>query len=129
MVEGKELRIGNMVKCTVHLPVGFNIPRISFTEIQEIREGAVETNVGTRKYREIAPLTLTEEILEKSGFENHSGEWTLDVNGAPFIMERIGEDFYYTEGKGVKLSRPIKYIHDFQNLFFCITGREASIRL
>ena len=73
------------------------------------------------------PIPLTTEWLEKFGFERHSeighshyfkdADYSIDI-------EHPGDDIYmYLKTRKVKL----KYVHQLQNLYFCLTNEELKI--
>lgn len=118
-MNAKELRIGNLF----YLPNG-NIGIISYHEIRLLTVAIDKPN-----YK---PIPITNELLEKLGFRvgNGNGSTCAEIamkNGRYFVMDKIqnwGHDFYYTQGEGIQLSVPIKYVHQLQNLVFAITGED-----
>lgn len=79
---------------------------------------------------DLQPIPLTPEILEKCGFElKKSDNWTeyrLGIIGFDFNHSRLsgchigGEEYHYIE---------VSYLHQLQNLYFAITGRELEVEL
>jgi len=133
MIEAKEIRIGNLVKYLVHLPVGYNHPSMSVTEIIEVREDMVQTTNGYHKYREIGPITLTEEILIKSGGIKTSDNFITFTDTDTITPEVVifieDEHFYLSNNDGEKYSVPLQSVHQFQNLFFTLLGKEVKIKI
>ncbi len=133
MINSRELRRGNLVKCLVHLPIGFNIKKLFHSEIVEIRCDTVETNEGFYKYRDVAPLPLTEDILLKSGGkknESHTIVFESSNTDIPdlYIFNDM-DSFYLCTEHGDKISKEIESVHHFQNLYYAIRGREIEITL
>lgn len=66
----------------------------------------------------IKPIPITEEWLLKFGFEKDNMYWIDDTN--------IGFTFY-KNGK-IEWNQPkhIKYVHELQNLYFALTGKELA---
>jgi len=135
MIDSRELRIGNFVKCTVHLPIGYYRPDLSATKVSEIRDSYVETDTGIHKYRDIAPLALTEDILIDSGGKKVSDNEISFVNNEGtenvenFSIIKDSDKFYLSSSDGKELSIAIEYVHQFQNIYFDIKGKEIKLVL
>ncbi len=133
MIETKELRIGNLVKCTVHLPIGYNRPVIWVADITEVKESSVETNHGNHKLRDIAPIPLTEDILVKCGGEKLSDTIFVfkdtETEHPEFHILISTDKFYLCTENGNKLSIPIESVHHFQNLYYVIRGKDVKLTL
>lgn len=112
-MEARELRLGNFVS---------------------IQEGHIEFPLTKWRfervlngYYEVEPIHLTEEWLVKFGFEK-TGHYHW--NG-PVYFELAG----YKDGTFVNAincneyhnGEPIKYVHQLQNLYFALTGKELEI--
>lgn len=116
-ITASELRIGNFINKSIKNGNGKILVRqITPYDILNIYEDESRYN--------FEPITITEEWLLKFGFENDgydhwngpeyfelakktNGEWINSVN-------------CYEYDHGV----PIKYIHQLQNLYFALTGKE-----
>lgn len=133
MVDSKELRKGNYIKCTVHLPIGYNKPKTIYTKITEIRDGYVETDSGIHKYSEVDEIELTENILLNSGGKKISDNEIIfgDSDNDNTIIISITEDSgkFYLEENGEKYSVPIESVHHFQNIYFDLMGKEIEMAL
>lgn len=133
MIDSRELRKGNIVRRLVHLPIGYHTPTLPYTEVVEIRDNYVETRMGTDKYNEIDPVTLSMDILSRSGGKKHSDNCVIfdpDSADMPHIyLMREGDKFFLSNEKSEKCSMPIESLHHFQNLYFDVTGRELKVIL
>ncbi|WP_029905867.1 hypothetical protein [Prevotella sp. 10(H)] len=133
MIDGRELRKGNIVRRLVHLPIGYNRPMLPFTEITEVKSGYVETTFGTDKYSEIAPIQLSKDILLRSGGKRISDKEILfsenKADTPNFYILMDSDKFYFSKENGEKLSIAIASLHQFQNLYYDITGNEVKIIL
>jgi len=131
MINPRELRIGNLVKCLVHLPIGFNKPALTYSEIRELREDRLETNEGVYRYRDVSPLTLSEEILLKSGGEKVSDSIIKfsDTSLVDIYIVVDNHEFFVSNEVGEKYSIKIESVHQFQNLYFELKRKEANIKL
>ena len=125
-----ELRIGNYV---LHKIYGISrIQIIGDASNQEYIGGrSLEGNYFSNSH---LPIPLTEEWLDRLGFyskykSNHK-MWNIfgfnlhqipdeDENGNKIPQEQI---FYY------EFSYEIKYVHQLQNLYFALTGKELTIK-
>lgn len=77
-------------------------------------------------YDYIKPIELTEEILLKCGFVKDietSYRWYLDEY---FTYDLDDGGFKF---EGIWIEPLIKYLHQLQNLYFCLTGKELEIKL
>lgn len=133
MVTEKELRKGNIVKCLTRLPIGFTNPVLAHAEIIELRDNTVETSEGFYKYKDIAPIPLTEEILLKSGGQKKSdseiifADYNTDIPDLHLVNE--SDVFYLSTENGGVYSVPVDSVHHFQNLYYAIKKKEVLISL
>lgn len=129
MINPKELRIGNLVKCEgkIRSVDQIGIGLISLIPIEGITFDVCQGS-------ELDPIPLTHEILEKAGFVyNKETEYyirryslgaDLEINLFCLFINEFTKDFqveYY--------SMPIKSVHQLQNLFHALTGEELEIKL
>ena len=131
MIEPRELRKGNFVKCLVHLPIGFYKPKLSYSEIIELRSSEVETTEGFHKYKDIGPIQLTEEVLLKCGGTKITDDrfilksYNNEIEDIIVIVDST--NFYLGDNKNNKFSTSIESLHHLQNLFFDLTNTELNI--
>ena len=93
--------------------------QISEVKTFEISVYGCEDNVVLVK-----PIPLTEEWLVAFGFDSQCGnEWHFESA----CFEWFYDEFYYTAGEGCKMSISIKHVHQLQNLYFALTGKELII--
>lgn len=133
-MEVNELRIGNYVSfndvwCKV---IGIDKDRV----LVEYHNG--ETDYCYIDY--IEPIELTEDVLLKIGFEK---VYTVPHNRLRLCVKngneitRISYDFLFDDitrleimGNGDSLNkRNIKYLHELQNSYYCLTNQELEIKL
>jgi len=133
MIDKKEIRLGNTIRCIHHLPVGFNAPLLIHADIGEIREYMVETADGFYKYKDIGPVPLTEDILLKTGLKKITDTEYIfsksDENGVDIYLIKEMNSFFLSTEKGGKYSIAIESLHQLQNLYFVLTGRELYVNL
>lgn len=129
MIKPNELRIGNWVKAPAtydKTPQDYK----SVFQIKGIKLGAIyverEKETDYIEIHKIEPIALTEEWLLKFGFKNRSGIWQ---NSSEFSLE-YGES-NYDIGKGWRygfFSFKIKSVHQLQNLYFALSGKELILK-
>lgn len=132
MINFKELRLGNLVKCLAHLPVGYFKPTLAFTQITALKNNEVETDAGNFKYKEIDEITLTETILLKAGATQDKNKYIFgDINTDKLcivIVKKSGK-FYLGRDDEKVYSVSINSVHQLQNLYFDLKREELDIDL
>lgn len=138
MIKVAELRIGNFVSNGTD-----NYALLSFSLNGEPGIDLVPCNSESidlcrnAEWKQIHPIPLTAEILEKAGFEKKSGllsykyfEYsgkTIDLH-----LQQMGDFFIrvmVTQFCTYQWPQEIKYVHQLQNLTFAISGKELEIIL
>lgn len=139
-MEPKEFRIGNIVgrKYTNPNPKGATI-EIEPCFIKAIKEENINITLSLKdkavlskvKYVLIEPISITEEILLKAGFEKQDQESTLDyptwwINESEVLFEADGK-FYHN--LMITDDNEIKGFHHLQNIVYDLTGKELDLKL
>lgn len=125
MIDPKELQIGNWLLATGSLTAGY-WHRVSGIEQNMIFLGQVALSPGN-----LSGILLTREILGKCGFEQYEvvnsdgDEDTCWRHSIYYRFRRVGKYFEYNYEE---LSH-IQYLHQLQNLFYCLTGQELEVKL
>jgi len=122
MIESKELRIGNYVKCPLDG---------TFLKVTSISNKTVISSKGDNiNYNAIEPIHLTEEILLKCGFEKTNridfGELKECYANFSFAL-MIRHNSLFVDWIGGNTE--VKYLHTLQNLFYALTGEELNVAL
>lgn len=115
VLDAKELRIGNCV-----LDIDNDV--LSVSEITKDYVSFNNCNLKSR-YSKIKPIPLTEEWLIKLGFINDRvlEFYRNDITDSTIIIDY---NFICLLGYShVKLN----YVHELQNLYFALTGRELTV--
>lgn len=149
MIKAQELRVGSLFYSIdrtgeVHLPVElpykvaeYYLGAVRGYRLDEIITG--EVTLKLFKISDISPIPLTEEWLERFGFEKREGsvgdsfyiginpvtkDWMFDIVWLKNMMDYSYEDFpFYRNGHF-----RIQYVHTLQNLFFSLTGQELELK-
>lgn len=133
MIKASELRIGNLLNWDCdNLCAGEGY-------VSEIYEHGFRfvSNKGCHpngdEYKEIKPIPITAEWLEKFGFDKitEGGDNFCDEYlKSPVLIHCDGEDFWFGFDAGPKLRRnfAITSLHQLQNLYFALTGEELKIK-
>lgn len=115
-MEAKNLRLGNYVMN------GDDIGGVERLSI--IRISTSSPHVGV----EISPIKLTEEWLLRFGFSRF-GEGVVYWENENILIEQDGENnFSLSVGCEYTVGNPFKYVHQLQNLYFALTGKELELK-
>lgn len=130
MVSSNELRIGNIVlyaPTNTHITVGYHHIRL--------------LSISAEPYPQYEPIQLTEEILLKCRFVGNEDEMHIVLglgSGEELSIEFITDTACLTRSQP-KCNRNDtldfcyikypKYLHQLQNLYFALTGKELEINL
>lgn len=145
MIHAKDLRLGNKVRhrtgpvITVqqilhntvvynnYLQVDHEEAAPSFSSVLARAAKVVEV-IEEAEYPHLLPIPLTTQLLESCGFRNFKREeWILS-------FERSHADFEFT-AEGLRMRepaafrKPIRYLHQLQNVVFALTGSELAVAL
>jgi hypothetical protein len=123
-MEAKELRIGNLLQDGVSK---------SLLKVIELSEKDITTYVIDRSKFPLEkgwftePIPLTEEWLIKAVFEQ--GVWQNET-----LDQELYSDYntlFISDSRDTNYSfrSPCKYVHQLQNLYFALTGKELAITL
>jgi hypothetical protein len=119
MIQANELRLGNLI----HFPyLGSNVEVIGIALKDDARL-FIQTKLNNNSFFELPekynPIELTEEWLIKFGFRRID-KYTFVINGIFIHMRKRG--FVYSKNLIVKT------VHQLQNLYWCLTGKELIIK-
>ena len=127
-MEAKELRIGNWVKGSF---LG-ELCKVTQLGHEKYHEYVGAEGIGFYGQNGFEPIPLTPDILVKAGFENRSSTTDYIFEYGKFIIggtrKRLfpsvwGEDGLQDYGD------LIEYVHQLQNLYFALTGKELTFDL
>ena len=125
-MEAKELRIGNLIyeKNNMYENASFEVIEVGLIHLKEIKD-------DLRDYIVQKPIPLTEEWLLKFGFEDNDikGYYTNESLNINYDWNNTEGRYYYIDFNKIsqlliKSSQHIKSVHQLQNLYFALTGKE-----
>jgi len=123
----EELRKGNIIKVIGRNPT--TVETISSSGINKWQDMGMS---GEIKFEELTGIALTEALLIKIGFEKHTmlkNQWLTfyisKEDGIGLFLSIKDMLIYYSNDP----IHHIKYVHQLQNLYFSLTGKELTIKL
>lgn len=128
-LRANELRIGNLLSFSgepVAINAGF-IHDCDYWNKNPERQDAVS-------FENVEPIPLTAEWLKKLGWKYYNGRTegilTMDFGCKMDVDYKDGKLLIKSHYEGEDLYRDtrIKYVHQLQNLFFCLCGEELTIK-
>lgn len=120
----QELSIGNLV-C-------YNGKVVKVEQITKHKIGyrtiPNETRMNYAKLCEIEPIPITEELLEKYGFDEPC-DGVYEHNYGEFEVTKEVENWWVTWNGGSDFWFKIKHLHQLQNAYYLATGKELEIKV
>jgi len=157
MITANELRIGNLIFWNPKLSnpnitlaamqveisailedkISYISPGIEY-RVEPFEDDLLQKETPYKSLKELEPIILTAEILEKCGFKQgddylskkayvkHEGEYFLEININIVDYKVL---LHFAGDQKVGLPHSYKYIHEFQNLYFALTHEELEVNL
>lgn len=118
MINAQELTIGNL------LSLNGNTLEVSSIgpDFISVEDG------GLYAVEEFEPVLITEEMLLKLGAYKVGIEYNLKASALKITI-RINAGHVYCEFGNVYLGGRIKYVHQLQNLFHALCGKELEVTI
>lgn len=146
MVDVKELRIGNWVYLPSLSKEAYGNGRVPFfvEGIYKYEDGyKVLCHCDTKEGysctedalpEEIDPIPITEELLLKLGFKGDYGifykdDFELSYHSSSTCNVDTYKLFASVNCDEYVISNPIEYLHQLQNIYFCLEGKELEEHL
>ena len=136
MIKANELRIGNIVTAPV-LPKSQDKCYHVITNIGDNYACMINLPDGFSQlmpFEDIEAIPLTEEILLKCGFDRWETEKAINYKLSnlmrfSFVQSGKNKGVIYLNIAGVLNFSDMKHLHQLQNLYFALTGKELKIKL
>ena len=137
MLQSNELRIGNAVytnithrqiTTTSNLAVVIYEIKLLKCAVSYVNNGTISCNETNLYYTNLIPIQLTPCILKKCGF-------VANEYNDEFEYNLLLLDCEYTDGcfnvvfNECTLPLDLKYLHQLQNLYFALIGKELTVKL
>ncbi len=123
MILTEDLRIGNWITVS---NVVYRVSVISETKVY------FEGHKNSVKKEELQPIPITQEILEKAGFERRGKTSLYDkipLEGFTYHIYWNKIMVFHAPDNTLChwLNTRIAFVHQLQNFYYCLTGREISV--
>lgn len=128
MIQPNELRIGNWVydsfNDVIVKVIGIRLENV-ICEWGHLK-GEYKCN-----YEYLEPIPLTEGLLAKCMFSEYEFEDDIFLHDEEDVcVQKSYKEYYpYSFENSDTIGTPIRYLHQLQNLFFALTGKELEIKL
>lgn len=132
MIQVNELRINNVIE---YFGDFYRVTTINYRQA----DGTYETffvrlrggETHSSKVEEIIPIPLTEDILLKCGFEwNDLARCYQDDHMIELVNEEgINPNYFIWHNNGMVGRNPMCYLHQLQNIYFSLVGKELEVNL
>ena len=126
-ITARELRLGNLVFGQYRVIEKVDLKILAYVVSFEAGEVA-----GTKMP---SPITLSEEWFLRFGFRHSSFMTAYDQRGHSgeifSIMDLADFDkpgYFALEWNQVYAGKPFRYVHELQNIYFTVTGKELEIK-
>ena len=125
LLSARELRIGNLVEYKITDKFD---ERKEWWEVCEIDADDIHWLSKVDIYDDnFKPIPLTEECLLKFGFKHIRNNWyNIHAGGNTFNVYLFDEIGYRVEIVNQSIA-VLKYLHQLQNIYFCLCGKELII--
>ena len=131
-----ELKIGNWVEANTPPMI---VKVISESTVALYMPGSEADNFHF-DIEDLRPIPLSESILEKCGFELSliTNDWFIDLQTHYLSLIFSGDQWYPQYHQLVEMSHEreqivglnfIQHLHQLQNLFWCLCGKELNVNI
>lgn len=129
MIQASDLRIGNLVGDADYIANAAEYDEITVLIVNGDENTISSAYADTISCDELYGIPLTKEWLERCGrkCENGNGwEYQIQVGALKWYFRWNTE--WYSEVGGIYIDSRVQYIHQLQNLYFALTGKEIEIK-
>lgn len=137
MIKANELRKGNVVNVCSTSNIGF-CAEPGYVVVETIGHDVINApSFCNYQYENLFGIELTPEILEKctnlikaASCLIKAGSCYYATTDYDFEICLVGDKYYFCYNDAEAISgRPIEFLHQLQNLYFCLTGEELNVEL
>lgn len=131
MIAITELRVGNLVSDVWASP--HSMYPVVLLGAKSCKYGGVRSGKPLScSYSNLMPIPITINVLQKAGFVNLSG-YVSDVlsnsDGSCSVQIRGNKARVWVDDIDLDRFQEVKSMHQLQNLYFALTGKELDIKL
>lgn len=133
MINEKELRTGNLYATIRNHEIavkGFDtVNKFVVIEPMDADLEITKRNENLIIFEDLNPIELTETRISQLGFlgKETAPLVAISDNGARFIWDEKLSMVILTDGNNGTIGQTIKYLHQFQNIYFALTGKELPL--
>lgn len=126
VLNAENLRLGNTIFHVMKEPLGFVVERVYSLGEQGINNPLNIPNAANQPYYRGIPITPT--LLEKAGFVHDDRTiWRKETYWIHYVPGGGKCGFGFKEVEGIFAT--LNYLHQLQNLYYALTGKELEINL
>lgn len=133
MIQENELRIGNWVELHGEFLQVFSIENKSTATHSKVElqldSESLDKHIKGVNIRDIKPIHLSEEILLKFGFEKDIDDLVLQIGNVILFIKYNDDELVYCMNMALDIIVSFKHLHQLQNLFFALTGKELEVKI
>lgn len=131
MIRTNELRIGNLIELSEDTLSFKKLFPSKYVQVDGIKRNDVliDTPIGLRSVIGYNPIPLTEEILLKVGFKVSINKtcYGMITESGRTRLSIFHDGLFKVSCEDLEIK--VKHLHQLQNLFFTLTGRELEVKL
>jgi hypothetical protein len=133
MIKPNELRLGNLIKYTGEPYPAYPL-KDGIVEVEAVLQDGVNLSQGDSTLYEsdqLQGIPLTPEWLVRMGCEvntYHDEDGALVTLPRLFVMQPFYKEAHSLSISHAPKARRLRYVHDFQNYYFVLTGEELTIK-
>lgn len=130
MIQANELRLGNIIGMNHRDHPGQTVEKVVDCTVLNLIAGYVPTPEDMKAI-DFVPIKLTEEILLKCGFVESTirTDFKLKLSICDINLYCRFNTEWYFELEGIYFGATPKHLHQLQNLYFALTGKELEVKL
>ena len=134
MINDKEIRTGNLYSTLRNQEILVKgIDTINKFVMVEIVDTVTEPSKGSNTiiFEDLHPISISSVKAERLGFAPET-LMMLPVNSdnlVKFCWDEVTEQVILRDGQDGTIGQPIRYLHQFQNIYYHLTGKELVLEV